>query len=154
MTEIKIDLTWSDIWLLQSIALASRAQPAGLKDILAGGDYLNHAIFVFAEIQNGLARLTAAGCVECDRKKKSFRLSKSFRGEYDRITQRCKSPYLQREALEAYFHVMPWTPGSDPNRSDPRWVFPLITPEDYEKSIQAYHRMFAKAIRKSRRSRR
>lgn len=55
--------TWSDSWLLLSIGTAGGRSGAPLKDIIAAGDSLNHAIFTGAELRRGLSKLVAAGYV-------------------------------------------------------------------------------------------
>ena len=54
----------SDAWLLLSVALAGGAKPAELKEVVAAGDYINHAIFTEDELRGGLRRLTAGGWVK------------------------------------------------------------------------------------------
>jgi hypothetical protein len=58
-----IPFSWSDSWLLLSIWYASDhgRRGAPLADVIAAGDFINHAIFTPGELQNGLARLTAMG---------------------------------------------------------------------------------------------
>ena len=54
----------SDAWLLLSVALAGGAKSAELKEVVAAGDYINHAIFTEDELRGGLRRLTAGGWVK------------------------------------------------------------------------------------------
>ena len=147
MTEKQIEFTWADIWLLQSIAVASQSNPASLKDIIAVGDALNHAIFTFTEIQCGLAKLISAEYIEYENGREVFVLKKSFLDEYTRITKRYKSPHKKRDILEAHFHSTSWTSRYDPNKPDPQWVFPFITHESFEKSVKAYKSSFWKEYR-------
>ena len=55
--------TWSDAWLLLSVALAAERGRATLKDVIAAGDAVNHAIFTLAELRRGFAKFIAAGHV-------------------------------------------------------------------------------------------
>ncbi len=144
LMEKQIEFTWADIWLLQSIAVASQNNPASLKDVIAVGDAINHAIFTFTELQCGLAKLSSAEYIEYDNNEKSFALDKTFLSEYTRITQRYKSSRKKRDILEAHFHAISWTAKYDPNKSNPEWLFPFITHEGYEKSIKAYKSSFWK----------
>ena len=50
-------LTSSDAWILQSIAIASFDKEASLEDVIATGDYINHAIFTAGELQKGILKL-------------------------------------------------------------------------------------------------
>jgi hypothetical protein len=57
---------FTDAWILFSIALAGGDGGAGLRGIIAAGDYIEHAIFTGDELRDGLSRLTARGWVTCD----------------------------------------------------------------------------------------
>jgi hypothetical protein len=53
---------WSDAWLLHAIKMVQdREGRATLEDILAAGDFLNHAIFTFEELSGGFQRLERTG---------------------------------------------------------------------------------------------
>ena len=53
MANEKYDFT--DVWLLHSILFSRKG--ATLKRIISTGDYLNHAIFTYEELNRGLNRL-------------------------------------------------------------------------------------------------
>jgi|GEM_PF-2630603 hypothetical protein len=55
--------TSSDVWILHTIAYASAHKPASLQDIITVGDFLEHAIFNYGELQNGLHNLFQAGYI-------------------------------------------------------------------------------------------
>lgn len=52
----------SDAWVILAIEAAWR-RTASLRDIIAAGDYINHAILAAEELDAGLNRLVAAGLV-------------------------------------------------------------------------------------------
>ena|SRR5437899_9799105 len=54
---------WSDAWLLQAIALASREGPASLAAVIAAADAVNHALPLVDELHGGFSRLTECGYV-------------------------------------------------------------------------------------------
>jgi len=54
----------SDVWVLLSIAIGDGGNGANLRDLIATGDYINHAIMTAQELGGGLARLTQVGYVE------------------------------------------------------------------------------------------
>jgi len=54
---------WSDAWLLQSIALATRAGPATLAQIIASADSVNHAMPTSDELHGGFVRLSTGGFI-------------------------------------------------------------------------------------------
>jgi hypothetical protein len=51
--------TWSDAWLLFAVALAATSGKVTLKDVIACGDGIQHAIFTPAELRRGFAKLIA-----------------------------------------------------------------------------------------------
>jgi hypothetical protein len=59
----QIPFVWSDGWLLMSVLLAGKEEPAALKDVFWTGDAINKAIFTFDELDGGIARLEAAGLI-------------------------------------------------------------------------------------------
>jgi hypothetical protein len=59
----KIRFLWSDAWLLDAIARASKTHPASLADIIAAADMIQHALPTADELHGALLRLTAAGYI-------------------------------------------------------------------------------------------
>lgn len=55
---------WSDAWLLCSIIMVSDEDGARLEKIIAAGDAVNHAIFTFEEVKNGLAKLMSHNLIQ------------------------------------------------------------------------------------------
>ncbi len=53
----------SDAWLLFSIAIGEIRQGASLRDIIATGDYINHAVLNGPQIRRGIAKLMHSGYV-------------------------------------------------------------------------------------------
>jgi hypothetical protein len=51
----------SDAWVLHAIALGEGKDGARLRDIIATGDYINHAILSAPQLRRGIAKLTSAG---------------------------------------------------------------------------------------------
>jgi hypothetical protein len=119
----------SDPWLLQAIGMAGRTSPASLRDIVAVGDYVNHAIFTWEEVQTGLPRLIAARLIEAEGK--GFRLSQMFVHEYARLTANT-SVVFHGEALKAYLQKLPF-----PEMKDS--VFLPVTQVDFETTVKEYY---------------
>ena len=70
----------SDAWLLASIEFAGGKNGADIRNIIAAGDYMDHATFLEKEFEEGLYRLSKGGWIEevGDR----FRVSKKFRDQH------------------------------------------------------------------------
>ena len=106
---------WSDAWLLQAIALASRSGPATLADLLTAADAVNHALPTDDELHGALSRLGAGGFVEevDDR----FRLTSLVPPEV-RDAMREGGWQRGREAASALLGAEAWSPQA--NVGDPR----------------------------------
>ena len=99
----RIEFTWSDEWLLEAIRCLGPEKGATLKDVIAAGDALNHAIFTPAELRTGLAKLLAARHI-VEKEGKWF------------IHEAGRDPSVKGTST--------WT-SRDPNFQDPRWNYPL-----------------------------
>lgn len=132
---LNTNFVWSDGWLLHAIAIAAEKIPASLKDVIAAGDALNHAIFTYTELQAGLAKLLAAGYIEHERD--NFRLSSIFAEEYTRLSKG-RSIRKQRQAIEQYLQATPWQPDHDLNKLEQKWSCPIVAEKDFDKVIQEY----------------
>jgi hypothetical protein len=131
----QIEFIWSDAWLLQAIALATEKTPASLKDVIATGDAINHAIFTYTELQTGLAKLLTAGYIEHEHDR--FSLSPTFMEEYVRLSK-TRGIRGQQQAIEKYLLATPWQPGYDSNKLEQNWLYTSVTREDFDKAIQEY----------------
>jgi hypothetical protein len=67
----------SDVWLLASIEFTCDKGGMDIRDIIAVGDYLNHAIFTEREFEEGLCRLSMGGWIT--QKGGRFKVSKKFK---------------------------------------------------------------------------
>jgi hypothetical protein len=106
---------WSDAWLFQAIAVAARARPAALAEVLGAADAANHALPTDEELHGALSRLTGAGYVEeIDQK---FQLT-------DRVPAEIADAIATggwakgRSAASAFLNAEPWS--HDRNVGDPR----------------------------------
>jgi hypothetical protein len=106
---------WSDAWLFQAIALASRQGPASLGAILGAADAVNHALPTDDEWHGALSRLTAEGMVqEVDGR---FQLTAKVPPTVvDAIA--VDSWSAGRDAAAAFLGAEPWSP--ERNTGDPR----------------------------------
>ena len=63
-TENKGTFTWSDAWVLASVAVGGGLKGCELNDVIAAGDLINRAIFNADELRSGLVKLMNARFVE------------------------------------------------------------------------------------------
>ncbi len=97
-TQIKYCL--SDAWLLASIEFSSGKRWASIRDIIAVGDYMNHATFLEKEFEEGLYRLSKGRWIRKNGDK--FKVSKRFKDQkIDYSSGRGYSPrILHRKVIE------------------------------------------------------
>lgn len=126
---------WSDAWLLQAIALASRSGPAALADLLAAADAVNHALPTWEELHGALSRLGAGGFVE--EVDERFRLTTRVPPE---IRDAMSEGGWQRgrEAASALLDAEAWSP--ETNVGDPRndVTYPGLTPDRLRDAEREY----------------
>ena len=58
-SENKGTFTWSDAWVLASVAVGGGLKGCELNDVIAAGDLINRAIFNADELRSGLVKLMA-----------------------------------------------------------------------------------------------
>ena len=139
---MKPKFTSSDAWLLLAVALASCRQDAPgkggatLKDVIAAGDVIQHAIFTPAELRRGFAKLIAAGHVQADGER--FSLVGAASAEYEHIKRSAMTLWKQLEAMEAFLSAARY-PAGDPNYEDPDWPYPALSDEVIEAACKARH---------------
>jgi hypothetical protein len=96
--------TWADAWILLSIIFgSSKSGSATLRDVIEVGDGLNHAIFNYGELDDGLWRLIEAGHIVRDGDR--FRVTETVATAYGKISRRARVHMRQMEELETFLGV-------------------------------------------------
>jgi hypothetical protein len=127
--------TWSDAWLLLSVALAATRGHGTLEEVISWGDVVNHAVFTGPELRRGFAKLIAAGHVTRD---EGFDVSEEVRRiVVDR--ERGAGPRDVQKALERFLDADPY-PAGHPRFEDPEWPFPELTDAMVMKAFKAYRK--------------
>lgn len=127
-----IQYLFSDALLLASIALACKDKPAELDEIFAVGDYLNHAIFSFDEIESGLVRLTAGGWIK-ESNDRSFIVTSKFKKNNFKI-----SNINDVSKLAKTLDALPWDASSKLRDESNNLKYPGITKKIIEKALGKY----------------
>jgi hypothetical protein len=137
--------TWSDAWLLYSIAAAGGDESgAKLTDIVSVGDAINHAIFTSAELRRGFGKLTAAKLV-AERRKLFF-----LKGEAVTAWRRAikhRSAHKVLEVIEDFLGAAPY-PAGDPAFEDPNWPYPSLTDARIKAAEAEYRRRVHQLLRR------
>jgi hypothetical protein len=135
---------WSDAWLLQAIALASREGPATLAEVLAAADAVNHALPIDQELHGGFSRLTAARFVE--EADQHFRLTSQVPPDTaDALVTR--GIQEGRATATAFLNTETWN--DERNLTDPRnnVVYPGLTSERIKAADREYRQKVSRSIR-------
>jgi len=140
--------TWSDAWLLLSIALTAGQHPASLKDVIACGDGVNHAIFTPAELRRGLAKLTAQGHVTV--RGGNFEVSPDVLRVVASEKERGAGRGDLQKRMERFLDAAPY-PAGHPHADDPDWPFPQLTDSMISAAVREYHKEFWRRLEEIRR---
>ncbi len=125
----------SDAWLLCSIVMGGGRQGASLRDIIAAGDYINHAILTGPQIRRGLAKLTSAGFVR--EKAGKFLVAGKAKYYWSRMQQKRKPVLRCLEEWEEYLEVPP-PPEPDPPLGEAGWPYPAVSDEMVKQAYDEY----------------
>jgi len=132
--------TWSDTWLLLAVAIGGgRSGGAELKDVIAAGDMINHAMLTAAELRRGFAKLVAAGHVEerADR----FFLTGEAVVACEKALKR-SGLVKSMEYLERFLRVSE-SRQAEPGFEDPEWPYPSLTDERLGRANGQYRCAFS-----------
>ena len=110
----------SDAWLLLAIIYAGREEPSTLVDVIAAADYINHAVVVFEEKEDALARLSAGGYI-------AHTEDKPQRAVLD-----------EWEDMRQFLGAAKWNPRQKPQLANVGVSYPLLTREAFDEAIDGY----------------
>jgi hypothetical protein len=127
--------TWSDAWLLFSIALSDDGRGADLHAIIRTGDWANHAIFTGPELRRGFAKLLQAGYLTLSDDRFSLSGEALRFWKIDRNTRR--SAIARMKSFEEFLRVDS-TFSQEATFEDPDWPYPGITDAMILEAYQIY----------------
>ena len=136
--------TWSDAWLLFAVSLAATSGTVTLKDVIACGDGIQHAIFTPAELRRGFAKLIACGHIR--HRGETFEVSAGVREILASTRQRRIAMRTLQKRFETFLAAAPY-PAGDPQAEDPDWPFPRLTDAMVDRAVKAYHQDFRRHLR-------
>jgi hypothetical protein len=116
MCATEVPFRASDAWLLLAIVIAAGNTTANLKEIIAAGDGLNHAIFTPEEFEGGLYRLVGGGYIE--QVKGQFRPTTPTSERYKALVKNVKSHHKQMAAFEEFIGATSWEIGEGNSNTD------------------------------------
>lgn len=134
-----LQLQASDAWLLLAIIFAADKEGASLDQIVAAGDFINHAIFTNDEMESGFFRLARGGYIE--EVDDNFRPTKLTLEKYEEISRKKKRSVLgQLDLLRESIGAKPWEFGVPFPRPENRYKYPGITTEKLAEAVEKYHK--------------
>jgi hypothetical protein len=137
--------THADAWLLQAILYASQDQRATLKDIIAMGDAINHAIFAPGELQQGLVRLLSGNWIARD--DNNYLLTESAITKLTPLLHSGEPVLKVREQIAEIIGASPWSPEEPLPEFDPDLLPKLFSIKDFKRALKRYQKEFWKIYR-------
>lgn len=133
-----IPYAYADPWLLHAVLAAAGDEAAGLADVIAMGDAINHAVFTYPEVDGGLARLTAGGWIMVE--DKQIKPTDKARKLYERIAGRHHTMHKVTDALREQLGAPGWDKHYDPGQSDPRWSAGIFGQDEFNRAYATQKR--------------
>jgi hypothetical protein len=135
MDERQPQFTFSDAWLLFSVAVAEGPQGGTLAQIMAVGDMIDHSIFSGPELRRGFAKLIHIGYIQ--ETNGLFSLSGQAKDYWAALAtdRKAKSLGKKFEKVQSFLGPRP-LPSADPRVEDPEWPYPALTDEVREAAYQ------------------
>ena len=132
----KIKFEYADAWLLLSIIYSKQHGQATLSDIIGQGDFINHAIFSFEELQGGLYRLAMAGYII--KKNNGFLPTDKIMMSYNQFTKRRNPVERELKFIRTELNSPEWSTNYDPSKANKNGADKEITKELYDKAYKEY----------------
>jgi hypothetical protein len=125
----------SDAWLLCSVAIGGGRRGASLRDIIAAGDYINHAILTGPQIRRGFAKLISAGLVRETAGR--FRIAGKANAFWKKSQLKRKPVLRQLDDWETFLGVAS-PPEPDPLREDAERPYPAVSDAAVKRAYDEY----------------
>ena len=131
-----ISYSHSDSWILLSIIYSGVQNGAHLEEIIAAGDFINHAIFTFEELEGAFARLSKGKFI---RRKGEYFFPSDKTMKFWKENQKARN-YVHKdwERLNQFIHVKPRDNQVIPQKANEGVSYKGITREKYQQAIDRY----------------
>src|SRR3989338_8909388 len=129
---------YADAWLLLSIIYASDKQAASLTEIIACGDFINHAIFTWEELQGGFFRLINSGYVI--EQGDQYRVSVEIIDAYNKFAEKNKSAFKRIVFIRKKLNSPEWSEDYKPSTANEGIDYKRINKEVVENAYQKYRK--------------
>ena len=131
-----ISYSRSDSWVLLSIIYNGAQNGAQLAEIIATGDFINHAILTFEELEGAFARLSKGKYI---RKNGNFFFPSDKTMRFWSKHQKARS-YVSKdwERINQFLHVKSGEKQVIPQKASDGFSYKGITREQYQQAIDLY----------------
>lgn len=103
---------YGDSWLLLAVIYASKKEGADLSKIIAQGDYINHSIFTWQELQGGIFRLLCAGYIT--ENSRVYKPTEKTMILYNKISNKTQSVLKQLDFIRQEIGAPKWSEKYNP----------------------------------------
>ena len=131
---------YADAWLLLSIIYASKQKAASLAEIIACGDFANHTIFTWEELQGGIFRLINFGYVIEQGDK--YKVSCNITNAYNKFAKKNKSVFKQLTFIRQELKSPEWSEAYNPSKANKGISYDKINKEVVKSAYGEYKRKF------------
>lgn len=131
-----IRFEYADAWLLLSVIHAYQRGKANLANIIAYGDYVNHAIFSVEELQGGIFRLIRAGYI-ID-KEGEYIPSSRIMQSYSTLLKSAKTVSEQLGFIRKELNSPEWSENYDPSKANITGSYKKVTRSTVEDAYNEY----------------
>ena len=126
----------SDSWVLLAIIYSGAQKGALLEEVIAVGDYINHAIFCFEELEGALARLSTGKYIR--RKGKFFFPTEKTMNFWREVHKKRSYVHKDWERIAQFIHAKPWEKGSTPQKVNEGYSYKWINRELFQQAVDKY----------------
>jgi len=127
---------YADPWLLLSILFACENGKSSLSDVICCGDFINHAIFSFEELQGGFSRLISSGYIfeENDQ----YYPTDKIAIPYSKFAKKVKSVYKRLDFIRLELKAPGWSEDYNPSKANMGCSYKGINQEILTKAYNVY----------------
>lgn len=134
---------FADAWLLLAIIYASqKTRIASLTEIIAYGDFINHAIFTWQELQGGLFRLIKSGYII--ESENGYKVSSKIFDSYKKFAKKNGSIFKQLGFIQQELSSPEWSEDYNPLTANKGVTYKKINKEVVEDAYQSYRKYWRK----------
>lgn len=127
---------YSDSWLLLAIIYASKRNGADLPKIIAQGDFINHSIFTWQELQGGIFRLLNAGYIV--ENSQGYKPTEKIMIAYKKFLNKEHPVWKQLDFIRQQIDAPKWSEEYNPKLANERIIYSKINESSFKIAYEKY----------------